>query len=80
VRKVDVDTDFESDQVPFELSTLPLQKLQDLICTMLMEIKYFIFIFIYGHDLYSFKLKCVKILNVFLELEVRLNLNLSLRI
>ncbi|XP_001950973.1 E3 ubiquitin-protein ligase listerin [Acyrthosiphon pisum] len=39
VRKVDVDTDFESDQVPFELSTLPLQKLQDLICTMLTEIK-----------------------------------------
>lgn len=42
---MDVDTDFESDQVPFELSTLPLQKLQDLICAMLTEIKYFIFIF-----------------------------------
>ncbi|KAF0764977.1 E3 ubiquitin-protein ligase listerin [Aphis craccivora] len=39
VRKVDVDTDFESDQVPFELSTLPLQKLQDLMCLMLTDIK-----------------------------------------
>lgn len=40
LRKVDVETDTESDQVPFELSALPLQKLQDLVNTMLIDIKY----------------------------------------
>lgn len=39
LRKVNVETDTENDQVPFELSTLPLKKLQDLVTTMLTDIK-----------------------------------------
>lgn len=42
LRKVYVETDTESEQVPFELSTLPLQQLQDLVTVMLTDIKYVI--------------------------------------
>lgn len=40
LRKVNVEVDTESDQVPFELDILPLQQLQKLVSTMLIDIKY----------------------------------------
>lgn len=42
LRKVSMETDTESDQVPFELSSLPLQKLQDSVNAMLIDVKYVI--------------------------------------
>lgn len=42
LRQVSKETDTESDQVPVELSSLPLQKLQDSVNTMLLDVKYVI--------------------------------------
>lgn len=39
LHKIDVDTDTESEQVPFELCTLPLQQLQIMVTTMLACVK-----------------------------------------
>lgn len=47
LRKVDVETDTDNDQVPFELSMLQLKKLQDLVTTILTDIKYVIYICFY---------------------------------
>lgn len=44
LRKVNIETDIDPNQVPFELSTLPLQQLQGLVTTMLADTKLVIFL------------------------------------